>query len=457
MSSGSSGGAETHGSTSGSDILSCSETSTEIETPPETPAREVDPTSILPPGSPGSPTESTPRIPYESEQRRPSMTRPRAYYATYLPNEAIGYDFGEVVPKMFKLGSGDLDTSYEEDSYGGDLNLLPFKVSERPRRGRSMLRTTPRKRYRTKESQKHSSEDTCVIYEADSSEPGDSLPVVSFLKRSRRLPPLDLSTILSRPAPSLPTDQSPMPHVRYEEATPNAEYMRPFTAPLPAVAPLEAELLPPLPATAPIFILPKAPRIRPTVISEPRSPSPLTLPSPKVPWDGVRGDMRPETPPPVESTLPPVSRILQKRGAPRLPSGQRRKVSLSKQMAELQSSFTTSPIPPSLFKSPLLTHPGSPFITSSPKLANAPTTPPTHSLLTSPGQPPNATPLRLHMNPYFSEVVLSNVGTRRVSTSWPVQADSLLEHNNNFHNTHPDSHNLLDHYFTTDVVDTGIY
>ncbi|KAG8839839.1 hypothetical protein FRB91_006776 [Serendipita sp. 411] len=358
---------------------------------------------------------------------------------------------------MFKLDSGDLDTSYEADAYGSDLNRSLIKVSEHRRRGRSMVRTTPRKRHRTKEFQKRLSEDTSVISEVDSSEPGDSLPVVSSLKRSRRPPPLDLSTILSRPASPLRLDQSPMPHVRYEEITPIAEYIRPFTAPLPAVIPLEAELLPPLPATAPISILPKAPRIRPTVINEPRSPSPLTLPSPKVPWDGVRGSMRPGTPPPIESTLPPASRILPKRGVSRLPSGQRRKVSLSKQIAELQSSFTASPIPPSLFKSPLLTHPDSPFITSSPNLANAPTTPPTHSLLTSPGQPPNVTPLRLHMNPYFSEVVLSDAGTRRVSTSWPVQADSLLEHNNNFHNTHPESHNLLDHYFTIDVVDTGIY
>ncbi|KAG8832864.1 hypothetical protein FRC17_000482 [Serendipita sp. 399] len=464
MSSGSSAGADTQGSsTSGSDILSCSEASTEIETPPETPARELldgAHTGSLPPRSPGSPTEPTPKISYVFEDHHQfDFVRTRAYFSTYLPSEVFDDEDDLETLSVSEVHRLNLHESYPafENEKNGEGVYSWADVTGHRRRGRSLIRVSALHHQRQPSSSSTVQEIRIDSVESFSDSNVD-LPARRSLKRSHRPPPLDLSVISSRASSPVSNDISSAVGVNDMVPTSSIESSRPSTAPLPSVLPLDAERLPPVPATAPIYTLPKAPRIRPTVDKIPRSPSPLTLPSPKIPWSGAKGALRSSKPLRAEPAMPSTFHVMEKKRTPRLPSGQRRKVSLSKQIAELQSSCTISPVPPSLVSSPLLTRRDSPFMIGSPSPASVPTTPPTRSFLMSPGQPANATPLRLHMNPYFSQVVLSDLEGKRVSTSTRIQVDRISQHpHNDDNNIHPATHYAFDHEFINDVVDTGIY
>lgn len=253
------------------------------------------------------------------------------------------------------------------------------------------------------------------------------LAMGSSLRRARRPPPLNLSSVSGQyPATHLhngiaankvdqDVDRSSFPQLSpYSSTHPSASILPsdlmgkpPHTAPLVPIAKSPIEL-PPLPYTAPLPSIPRAPLIQPSMPDLDRSPSPLTLPSPGLPWslDPKSSHSFTSMMPLMidDLTSPPPSTPL--RTANFGPSlHRRRKVSLSKQMADLHIFSANSPVPPSLKKSPFFTSPASPFVLfDAGKTSPGPSSP--VARLHHPKVSQIGTPFRVHMNPYFSQAVV---------------------------------------------------
>jgi len=173
--------------------------------------------------------------------------------------------------------------------------------------------------------------------------------------------------------------------------------------------------LPPLPHTAPLLTMPRAPLIQPSNVDSSRSPSPLTLPSPGLPWSLhqiANPSLTPATPWTVDSIVTPLPSTPLRTADTGASS---RKVSLSKQMANLHTSSALSPIPPSLKNSPFLLSPASPFgLRDSERVSSR--WPGSNSKLHSPRVSHVGTPLKRHMNPYFSQAVVTHEANGQVGS-----------------------------------------
>jgi hypothetical protein len=238
------------------------------------------------------------------------------------------------------------------------------------------------------------------------------------LRRARRPPPLNLS-LVSYPSPNRrsPEVVAKGTETCTEESFSDTQLVverplsLPQTAPLPPVLKSPMDLAP-IPHTAPLSRIPRAPLIQPSNVHSARSPSPLALPSPGLPWSLNNASLTPATPWTVDSMVTPLlSTPLRMTDA----GARARKVSLSKQMANLFTSSAISPVPPSLKDSPFLISPASPFGLRDPERTSS-RWPGSNSKLHSPRVSHVGTPLKRHMNPYFSQAVVTHESNGQVGS-----------------------------------------
>ena len=243
----------------------------------------------------------------------------------------------------------------------------------------------------------------------------------SSLQRSRRPPPLDLSSISCTRVQPRQTGANLSP---VSNDSPSTPVRRPYTAPVIQTMDSEMEIeLSQQPATAPCLTMPKAPRIRPSVMACARTPSPLMLPSPYIPWsiDETQSSTA-STPSILWSAVSPTP------ASPSIRVAQPRRVSLGRKIVELRGSLARAPVPPSLRNSPILTQVTSPLLMAE----FPPISPLLHSVFDNDIMPPPArfgTPLTVHRNPYFShEISLTSKDehccgedTVEVDVFWPLR------------------------------------
>jgi hypothetical protein len=399
MSSGSSG-ANTFSSMSDSYSLSSSEPSTRAGTPPETPAAELrDGDGLL-------------SLPVTFPQRITNellMINPALFVSPNSSGQDHGYDdeaessFSRLVLDSGALSPLGGSECAEEQPLVANSSIWARRTEAA--RGRVESRGSSPGGSRSRKTSPSRNEKTL-----DSGEDGgiNEVSVVSMplLRRSRRPAPLDLSAVsCTQPRAH---DSSVIGPSADEDLSPNTP-KHPFTAPL--IRQTNSDMKPEPshpPATAPFLTMPRAPLIRPSVLTSDRSPSPLTLPSPCLSWSLESASQpttastfstlwSPTSPPP--SSLPHSAKKFM---------DSRRRITLGQQIATLRAVSATGPVPPSLRNSPILCHLSSPRPTlGSPQdlsigvftAENDLLSPPTHFI---------GTPLRRHMNPYFSHPLVAD-------------------------------------------------
>ncbi|CCA75725.1 hypothetical protein PIIN_09715 [Serendipita indica DSM 11827] len=421
MSSGSSG-ADTYSSMSSSDNQSSSEL--ESDTPPETPGLELGGFN----GDEGD-IENTPVLgQLWSSRIQPTSLRVLSTVQKESADHVLGAE--DVLVK----GLGIVQLASNGTFVDDDAREFGWKRSRPPRRTVGELHQVSPGPWFSAPSTRDAA--SFEELEARVCEEAETHTGVSSIRRARRPPPLNLSASKSRKDSTVDIIANGFPGGGHGTAR-TVEHPR--SAPIentwkPGLS--EADLLPPLPATAPLTFIPKAPRVRP-LVDFGRSPSPLMLPSPE-----FRGTST-STPlsaisvptPPLGHTPSPTQSFNSRPRLTTSPSLPSTRVSLTQKIANLRRTSLNAPIPPSLLSSPRLAHVKTPTEPQSPVLSSLHSSPTFRASAHSPNPKSGlATPLKRYMNPYFDNALILHAydGMNRSEPSLPPAAagQNLVDHKN---------------------------